>query len=55
MGKKKVIEPPVVEEPKTIWWYFADDNYLGLWVTIFLVVFMFGLWYFNHYMCVGSP
>lgn len=55
MGKKKINEMNKVEEPKTIWWYFSDDNYLGLKVVTILIVFMFSLWYFHTYLSVGVP
>lgn len=64
--KKNVVKSPVVETPvepiavdvsakeptHSVWWYFADDNYLGLKVVVILIVFMFCLWYFNTYLLV---
>ena len=50
-----IVEEVVAEEPKSLWWYFADDNYLGLWVTILLVTFMFCLWYFHTYLSIEVP
>lgn len=50
-----IVDEVVAEEPKSLWWYFADDNYLGLKVVTILIVFMFGLWYFHTFLSVGVP